>query len=178
MQNLRFGDEEFAIVVEDFDHSTSFGYSQVLLRLEGPGWRIGGDAYETVGVVVPKLVEFGRDGAARHWGSFAGALSPEDVLARVESWVFADSDFSTTWEWESSSALHRYVLSSLFDANLGANRVVVVRGGKNETIFVESSDGLVVAHDVPIGSFDAAIAALADWMADSEVRSGGNTSDD
>lgn len=182
MQNLRFGNDEFAIVVEDFDPVIPFGYSQLLLRLEGPGWRIGGETHETVGVVVPGLLEFGRNGPLRHWGSFVGALSAEEVIERVESFVFAESGFSRAWEWEASSALHRYVLSSLFDTNLGASRVVVVRGGKHETIVVKSNDGTVEAHDVPVGSFDAAIAALADWASQAESRTGdgsagGNASD-
>lgn len=172
MKNLRFGNDEFAIVVEDFDPVTPFGYSQLLLRLEGPGWRIGGDAYETVGVIVPKLVEFGRTGAIRHWGSFAGALSAEGVMERVESFVFAESDSPSAWEWEASSALHRYVLSSLFDTNLGTARAVAVRSGKHETIVVKSNDGTIEAHGVPASTFDAAIAALSDWTAEAESRMG------
>lgn len=172
MRNSRFGNYEFAIVVEDFDPLTPFGDSQLLLGLEGPGWRIGGDAYETVGVIVPNLVEFGRTGAIRHWGSFAGALSAEGVMARVESFVFAESGSRRAWGWEASSALHRYVLSSLFDANLGTARVVAVRSRKYETIVVKSYDGTVEAHNVPVSTFDAAIAALSDWTADAESRMG------
>lgn len=163
MENLRFGDDEFAVVVEEFEFDEQVQYSQMLLRLEGRDWRIGGQESETLGVVVPKLVDYCRNGAVRHWGSFADARTPSDVIDRVVPIVFSDTKHSGPWVWDSFSALHAYVLSSLFDANLGASCVVVVRGLKHETIIVQAHDDSVDSYEVPLASFDRAIDDLAAW---------------
>lgn len=137
----------------------------MLLRLEGTDWQIGGQEYESLGVVVPKLIGFCRNGAARHWGSFADAKTPVEVMDRVVSMVFSGKKHSGPWVWDSSSALHGYVLSSLFDANLGARCAVVVRGLRHETIIVKANDGSVGTYEVRLESFDRAIDDLAAWYA-------------
>lgn len=160
-----FGDSQFRIVVEGFERSARVGDSQMFLWLEGPGWRVGGEDYESFGVVVPKLVAFGRNGAARHWGAFDRARTPSDVIERVTSYVFPPGiEPSGPWHWEISSALFCYVLSGLFDSNLGEHCVVAVRGRRHETIIVQSKAGAVQAHDVPVKSFDRAIDGLCEWM--------------
>lgn len=164
MESFRFGDDEFAVVVEELDLVDDLQYSQMLLCLEGRGWRIGGGQSESLGVVVPKLVDYGRDGAVRHWGSFADAQTPGEVIDRVDSMVIsATMKHRSPWFWDSSSALYRYVLSSLFDANLGVSCAVVVRGLKHETIIVQAHDGSVDSFEVPLKNFDRAIDDLAAW---------------
>lgn len=164
MESLRFGNDEFAVVVEGLDLVDELQYSQMLLSLEGRGWRIGSEQTESLGVVVPKLVDYCRSGAVRHWGSFADARTPSEVMDRVVSMVVSGTMKHTApWFWDSSSALYRYVLSSLFDANLGVSCAVVVRGRKHETIVVQARDGNVDSYEVPLTSFDRAIDELAVW---------------
>lgn len=165
MRDMRFGDNNFWIVLEGVDHRVPDGDSQILLRFEGQGWRVGGEDYESFGVVVPKIISFGRNGAARHWGAFVGARTATEVIERVTSYVFPPGvDSLTPWHWDISSALFAYVFSALFDANLGARCVLVVRGQRHETIIVQSEDGAVQTHDVPVNSFDHAIDELSEWL--------------
>lgn len=163
MESLRFGDDEFAIVIEDLQFDDQLQFSQMLLRLEGRDWHIGGEVCESLGVVVPKLIDYYRSGAARHWGSFADVRTPSEVMDRVVSMVFSGTKHSSPWGWDSSAALHGYVLSSLFDANLGTSCVVGVRGRKHETIIVQAHDGSVDAYQVPLQNLDRAIDDLAAW---------------
>lgn len=160
----RFGGSRFQIVVQDFDRSDPVGDSQLFLTLEGPGWRLGGESAESFGVVVPKLIAFGRNGASRHWGSFAGMQTPDEVMNRLVDYVFPPGiEPSGPWHWDTSSALFEYVLSARFDGNLGVRCVAAVRGQKNETIIIQADDGDVQAHEVSVGSFDRAISELSKW---------------
>ena len=97
MENLRFGGDDFAIVVEGFEPSSPVGDSQMFLRLEGQGWRIGGEARESFSVVVPKLVESGRTDlvvavTSRPLG-FLVELGPDDLrtLAAADCGLVIDA---------------------------------------------------------------------------------------
>lgn len=162
---MRFGQSEFRIVVEDFEASEPIGDAQIRLRFDGVNWSVGGGGYESLGVVVPKLIAFARNGAARHWGAFVGLHTAEDVIDTVTDHVFPPGADSGPRRWDIAAALFGYVLSALFDANLGTDCVVSIRGIRDETIVVRSKNGAVEAHEVTIKNFDRAIEELAAWYA-------------
>jgi hypothetical protein len=151
------------IVLEDFEAVEPIGHSPLRFRFEGDDWSVGSSQFESLGVVVPKVIEFARNGSARHWGPFAGRYTPEGVINTVTSHVLPPGGDSDPRSLDISAALHRYVLSALFEANLGADCVVSVRGGRYETIIVRSLDGVVEAHQVSIKNFDRAVYELEVW---------------
>jgi hypothetical protein len=163
MGQVEFGRSAFRIVLEDFEASETIGDSQLIFRFEGVNWSVGGSQFESLGVVVPKVINFARRGTARHWGAFVGQLTPEAVINTVISHVFPPGVDSGPQRSDISSALFRYALSALFDANLGADCVVSVRGLRDESIIVRSLDGVVEAHEVSIEDFDRAIDELEVW---------------
>jgi hypothetical protein len=163
MGQVVFGRSAFRIVVEDFEPFETIGDSQLIFRFEGVDWSVGGSQFESLGVVVPKVINFARSGTVRHWGAFVGQRTPEAVINTVISHVFPPGVDCGPRRSDISSALFRYALSALFDANLGADCVVSVRGLRDETIIVRSLDGVVEAHQVPTEYFDRAIDELEVW---------------
>jgi hypothetical protein len=162
MEKIQFGDSRFRIVVEEFEIWDPIAHSPLLLTIQGSDWSVGGE-YESFGVVVPGLVEFGRNGAARHWGAFVGLHTPDEVIDRVASYAFTGGNHSEPRYWDISSAMLRYALNYIFTANLGVDCAVVVNSSQQETFIVRTNDGVVRAYDVPLKSFKRAIDELAVW---------------
>ena len=170
MGEVSLGQAEFWSVVGDFDASVPIGDAQIRLRFGGVEWSVGGGDYESLGVVVPRVIAFARNGAARHWAAFVGLHTAEEVIDTVTNHVFPPGMDSGPRRWDVASALLAYVLSALFDANLGTDCVVGVRGARDETIIVRSKNGAVEAHEVTIKNFDRAIEELAAWYATIDPR--------
>lgn len=159
-----FGRLNFRVIVEDFAPTQPWAHSQLRLKFVGDNWELGGEREESVGVVVPRVIEFGRSGAVRHWAPFADVVTPEEVVDRVDSYAFGPSPpLEGLRRWDVSSAFARYSLSALFDFNLGVESAVCVRGVKSETFIVRRGNMGVSSYDVSIKAFESAVEGLAGW---------------
>lgn len=174
VNDLVFGSEKFGITARDFrlfEGKPSF--SQLGVAITGEGWAleaVGRD--ETLGVLCAGISSFMKASAARHWGSFVGLGTPEEVLGRVHHGAFNGEDPSVNGyqRWDMSGALQNYSLSWRFENSLGVEQAISVRGAENETLIWQTLDGKVESASVPVKRFDAACSAFVDW-ADSLIDS-------
>lgn len=162
-----FGGDEFRIIIDDFVPAAHLAHSELCLRLVVDDWELGKGVGESFGVVVPRLINFGRDAPARHWAPFAHVKSDAEVLDLVSSFAFGiGPPLEGAHRWDVASALARNSLSALFDySNFGVQFAVSVRSAHHETVIVRGYDGGVRAHEVGVQTFDGAIETMAAWAA-------------
>lgn len=165
MTSQTFGDQGFRIVAKNVEiDSESPRWSAALLTVEGVDWSVGATTPETLGVIDHRLSLFRAGAAARHWGSFAGCESYEDVVERVSTYGYVSST-RRAWpeKWEIGVALAAYSLSACFDHNLGVEQFVTVRSHDAETLIWKRTTGEVEARNVAAAGFDAVLDGFTQW---------------
>lgn len=166
MKAIDFGDAAFRVTIEDFDLNTERPeFSQLKFALTGRDWALHAPSNsESLGVVAGRLGRFVANAPVRHWGSFVGLKTNEDVVTRVANYGFGSSDALGEYRrWEISSAFARYSLSAQFDHNLGVEHAIAVRGSTEETLIWRTKSGEVFAASIPIEKFDTALGSFLVW---------------
>lgn len=139
--------------------------SQVAIQMAGQGWSLESGVDETIGVVAGGLARFLGSSPGRHWGSFAGLQTYEEVLDRVLLYGFGmPTSNRDHLQWVAvSSSMVDYSLSRMFDYGLGVDHLIAIRWHKKETLIWRTTAGDLHAHEVPVIDFDFAIEEFIEW---------------